>query len=223
MVHIKSFVVRNGRITLAQQKALNELLAVYGIRYANEYLDLPLCFGRKNPKIMEIGFGMGVATALIARNNPDKDYIAVEVHKPGVGSLLRAIAAYELNNLKIIVYDAVEVLHNMIIDKQLSGVNIFFPDPWTKRKHHKRRLIQEHFIKLLCDKLISGGYIHIATDCEDYAFYMLSTLSRIDGLRNCATSGAFIERTDALRPLTKFEQRGLTLGHKVWDIFFVSV
>jgi tRNA (guanine-N7-)-methyltransferase len=217
---IRSFVLRQGRLTDAQQRAVETLSPVYGIPYAPQPLDLEQAFGRKAPKILEIGFGMGGATAQIAAGNPDKDYLGIEVHTPGVGNLLKLMQEQGLTNLRLIQHDAVEVLGNMIADGALDGVHIFFPDPWPKKRHHKRRLVQAEFVKLLCSKLKPGGYLHFATDWEEYAQWTLEVLQEEPQLQN--TVADYAPRPE-YRPLTKFEQRGLNLGHGVWDLMFKRV
>jgi tRNA (guanine-N7-)-methyltransferase len=217
---IRSFVLRQGRLTVAQQRAVETFLTVYGISYAPAMLDLDAAFGRKAPKILEIGFGMGKATAQIAQTNPDKDYFGVEVHTPGVGNLLRLVEEHNLTNLRVIQHDAVEVLHDMIADSALDGIHIFFPDPWPKKRHHKRRLLQADFVRLLRDKLKPGGYMHFATDWEEYAQWALDVLRAEPQLNN--TVQGYAPRPE-YRPLTKFEQRGLNLGHGVWDLIFRRV
>lgn len=213
--HIRSYVLRQGRVSNAQQRSLDALLPRFGIPYAAQPLILEQTFGRDAPKILEIGFGMGETTATIARAQPQNDYLAIEVHNPGVGSLLKQIGELNLANVRIIQHDAVEVLRNMIPDSSLNGVHIFFPDPWHKKRHNKRRLIQPPFVALLIQKLKLGGYIHVATDWQDYAEQVLSVLSAEPLLQNTATD--YAPRPD-YRPLTKFEQRGLRLGHKVYDL-----
>ncbi|MES2407071.1 MAG: tRNA (guanosine(46)-N7)-methyltransferase TrmB [Pseudomonadota bacterium] len=214
---IRSFVLRQGRMSVAQQRAHDNLKAVYGIPYAVQALDLAAAFGRDAPKILEIGFGMGDATAIIASAHPENDYLGIEVHGPGVGSLLNQIQERALTNLRIIQHDAVEVLRDMIPDASLAGVHIFFPDPWHKKRHHKRRLIKPDLIALIANKLVPGGYLHCATDWEDYAIQILDVLSGEPSLSN--TADGYAPRP-AYRPLTKFEQRGIRLGHGVWDIVF---
>ena len=216
---IKSFVLRQGKITPGQQRALEELMPRYGIDYKPELIDLNQIFGRDNAKILEIGFGMGPATWQIAKTNPEQDYLGVEVHLPGVGALLMQIAEHEVSNLRLIRHDAVEVLRHMLADNSLDGVHIFFPDPWHKNRHNKRRLIQAEFVNLLCQKLKPGAYLHLATDWHDYAVWMINVLKDIPMLSNQALDGDYVARPD-YRPLTKFEQRGLKLGHGVWDIIY---
>ena len=210
-------MLRQGRVTEAQRRALADLLPIYGVPFAAAVLDLERLFGRAAPKILEIGFGMGETTAAIAQAHPEADYLGVEVHSPGVGSLLKRIAALGLANLRIIQHDAAEVLEHMITPGSLDGVYIFFPDPWPKKRHHKRRLMQPAFTALLASRLKPGGYLHVATDWEHYAQQMLDVLSAEPALEN--TAGRFAERP-ATRPLTKFERRGLNLGHPVRDLVF---
>jgi len=215
--HIRSFVLRQGRVSPAQQRACEELLPRFGIPYAAQPLDLKLAFGRSAPRILEIGFGMGDSTAAIALAHPENDYLALEVHTPGVGNLLKLIDAQQITNIRIIQHDAVEVLRDMIVANTLDGVHVFFPDPWHKARHNKRRLIQAPFIAQLVDKLKPGGYIHVATDWQDYAGQVLSVLSAEPLLENTAADYA---PRPVYRPLTKFEQRGIRLGHGVWDLLF---
>ena len=217
MKPIRSYVLRQGRISNAQKRAHETLLPKYGIPYAASLLDLNRAFGRIAPKILEIGFGMGESTATIAREHPENDYLAIEVHTPGVGSLLKQIDAAELSNVRIIQHDAMEVLQQMLAPDSFSGVHIFFPDPWPKKRHHKRRLIQPDFVSLLCQRMKTGAHLHVATDWEDYAEHILAVLDAEPGLANTAENYA---SRPVYRPLTKFEQRGLKLGHRVWDLVF---
>ena len=214
---IRSFVLRQGRVSNAQRRACETLLPQYGIPFSEDLLDLNRIFGREAPKILEIGFGMGESTATIAQSHPENDYLGIEVHTPGVGSLLNQIEQLELTNLRIIQHDAVEVLQHMLSAACLDGVHIFFPDPWPKARHHKRRLIQADLVARLCSHLKPGGYIHAATDWEDYAEQILHVLSQETQLGNTTTD--YAPRPD-YRPLTKFEQRGIKLGHGVWDLIF---
>ncbi len=216
--HIRSYVLRQGRVSTAQQRAIDTLLPRFGIPYTPRPLDLAQIFGRASPKILEIGFGMGDSTAIIAQAHPENDYLALEVHTPGVGNLLKLIDAQRLTNIRIMQHDAVEVLRDMIGEGTLDGVHIFFPDPWHKARHNKRRLIQAPFIAQLVQKLKPGGYIHVATDWQDYAEQVLLVLNAEPLLQN--TSADYAPRPD-YRPLTKFEQRGLKLGHGVWDLIFM--
>ena len=217
MPHIRSFVLRQGRVSNAQLRCHEELMPVFGIEYKTETLDLAAAFGRSAPTIFEIGFGMGETTATIAKSRPEQNYLGIEVHTPGVGSLLKQLAEGQINNVRIIQHDAVEVLRDMIAPASLDGAHIFFPDPWPKKRHHKRRLIQAPLIALLASRLKPGGYLHCATDWQEYAEQMLEVLSAEPLLEN--TADGFAPRPD-YRPLTKFEQRGLRLGHGVWDVIF---
>lgn len=213
---IRSFVLRQGRLTKGQERALETGWPQFGVEYAPTQLNLNQLFGRAHsPKILEIGFGMGDATAKIAQTLPACDFLAVEVHTPGVGSLLKLIQENNLSNLRIIQHDAVEVLSEMLADQSLDGVHIFFPDPWHKKRHHKRRLIQAEFVKLLCAKLKVGAYIHVATDWQEYAEWVLEVLNGETTLKNTAIDYA---EKPSYRPLTKFENRGIKLGHGVWDL-----
>lgn len=214
---IRSFVLRQGRVSNAQRRAHETLLPLYGIPFADDLLDLDKAFGRSAPKFLEIGFGMGETTIAIAQAHPQNDYLAIDVHTPGVGSLLKQIEESDLTNLRIIQHDAVEVLQRMLPPECLDGVHIFFPDPWPKARHHKRRLIQPQFIALLNERLKHGGYVHVATDWEEYAQQILQVLGNEPQLANTAADYA---PCPAYRPSTKFEQRGLKLGHGVWDLVF---
>lgn len=218
MIHtIRSFVLRQGRISNAQRRACETLFPKYGIPFKREQIKLESVFGRQAPKILEIGFGMGETTADIAYTHPDRDYLAVEVHTPGVGSLLNQIETRGLTNLRIIQHDAVEVMQHMLSPMSLDGVHIFFPDPWPKAKHHKRRLIQPSFVNHLCKLLKQGAYVHLATDWEEYAQHMIAVLNNERLLYNTASQYA---NRPAYRPVTKFEKRGIKLGHAVWDVIF---
>lgn len=217
---IKSFVLRQGHMTAAQQKAIDEYWADFGLDYTAELIDLNEKFKRNNPKVLEIGFGMGVATAEIAQRLPETDFIAIDVHGPGVGNLCKIMAENHIRNIKVMRHDAVEVVENMLFDNSLDGIHIFFPDPWHKKRHHKRRLIQIPFVQKLLPKLKQGGYIHLATDWEEYAVQMLEVLSSFpEILVNTATDYA---PTPDYRPETKFEARGKRLGHGVWDLVFIK-
>ena len=218
--HIRSFVRRQGRVSPAQQRAVETGLPRFGIPYAAQPLDLTQAFGRISPKILEIGFGMGDSTATIALAHPENDYLCLEVHTPGVGNLLKLIAAQAITNIRIIQHDAVEVLRDMLGDGSLDGVHIFFPDPWHKARHNKRRLIQAPFIAALAQKITPGGYLHAATDWQDYAEQALRVLGAEPLLQNTASGYA---TRPAYRPLTKFEKRGIKLGHGVWDLVFKKI
>jgi tRNA (guanine-N7-)-methyltransferase len=214
---IRSFVLRQGRFSPAQQRARELLLPRFGIPFAPAPLDFDAAFGRKAPRILEIGFGMGETTAAIAEAMPEHDFLAVDVHGPGVGSLLKRIEERALANVRIVQHDAVEVVTQMIPHDALSGIHVFFPDPWPKKRHHKRRLLQPGFVHELALRLQPGGYLHVATDWEDYAAAILAALVAEPLLQNTARD--YAERP-AYRPLTKFERRGIGLGHGVWDAIF---
>ena len=218
---IRSFVLRQGRLTVGQARALESGLPKFGVEYAPKTINLTQIFGRTDSKkILEIGFGMGETTAHIAQNAPELDFLGAEVHTPGVGALLKLVEELALTNVRIIQHDVVEVLNNMIADASLDGVHIFFPDPWHKKRHHKRRLIQAEFVKLLCSKLKAGGYLHVATDWQEYAEWVLEIFQAEPLLKNTAIDYA---EKPAYRPLTKFENRGIKLGHGVWDLVFTRV
>jgi tRNA (guanine-N7-)-methyltransferase len=214
---IRSYVRRAGRTTVGQAKALEVLGPQFMLPYQTRHVDLAQAFGRVAPTILEIGFGMGEATAHIAGLMPENNFLCCEVHPPGVGALLKRIGDLGLTNIRIVEHDAVEVLDHMLAPDALSGVHIFFPDPWHKSRHNKRRLVQPHFVIKLLPRLAGGGYIHCATDWEPYAQQILEVLSAEPALEN--TAADFAERP-AYRPLTKFENRGLRLGHGVWDVVF---
>ncbi|MBL0720582.1 tRNA (guanosine(46)-N7)-methyltransferase TrmB [Piscinibacter sp. Jin2] len=217
---IRSFVLRAGRMGSGQVRALAELAPRYRLPFQATPPDWDAVFGRAAPRVLEIGFGMGAATAAIAAARPETDFIGCEVHEPGVGALLQAIEAGGLRNLRIVQHDAVEVLAKMIPPASLAGVHIFFPDPWHKKRHNKRRLVQPPFVAELVTRLAPGGLLHCATDWQPYAEQMLEVLSAEPALQNTAPATGYAERPD-YRPLTKFEQRGLRLGHGVWDLLFM--
>ena len=214
---IRSYVRRAGRTTVGQAKALETLGPRFLLPYQPQPVDLAQVFGRDAPTLLEIGFGMGEATAHIAALMPEKNFLCCEVHPPGVGALLKRIGEQGLGNIRIVEHDAVEVLDHMLPAESLAGVHIFFPDPWHKARHNKRRLVQPHFVAKLLPRLRSGGTIHCATDWEPYAQQMLEVLAAEPALAN--TAAGFAPRPD-YRPLTKFENRGLRLGHGVWDVVF---
>jgi tRNA (guanine-N7-)-methyltransferase len=214
---IRSYVLRRGRATAGQARALATLGTTYLVPFERRVLDFTRLFGRDAPTILEIGFGMGEATAQIAASLPERNFIGCEVHEAGVGALLRRIGERGLHNLRIVRHDAVEVLEHMIASRSLAGVHIFFPDPWHKKRHHKRRLVQAPFVRLLADRIAPGGYLHCATDWEPYAQQMLDVLSCEPLLVN--TAERFAPKPE-YRPLTKFEHRGLKLGHGVLDLVF---
>ena len=214
---IRSFVLRTGRMGSGQRRALAELAPRFVLPYQPVVLDIVAAFGRAAPVVLEIGFGMGDATAQIAAALPGTDFIGVEVHEPGVGALLQRIDQGALANLRIVQHDAVEVLEHMLAPGSLAGVHVYFPDPWHKKKHNKRRLIQSPLVALLASRLAPGAYLHCATDWQPYAEQMLAVLSAEPALRN--TAEGYAPKPDH-RPLTKFETRGLKLGHGVWDLVF---
>jgi tRNA (guanine-N7-)-methyltransferase len=215
--HIRSFVLRQGRVSNAQRRAIDVLLPRFGIAYTDSPYDFDAAFGRSAPKFLEIGFGMGETTAQIAAAHPQNDYIGVEVHTPGVGALLREMDAQQLTNVRIIQHDAVDIVTHMVAAASLAGVHLFFPDPWPKKRHHKRRLLQPAFVHLLASRLQPGGYLHVATDWQEYAAQILEVCSAEPALIN--TANDFAPRP-AYRPQTKFESRGVKLGHGVWDVVF---
>ena len=214
---IKSFVRRAGRTTTGQAKAFEDLGPRFLLGYAPQPLDATAAFGRQAPLVLEIGFGMGEATAHIARVRPTDNFLCCEVHEPGVGALLKRIGEHEIDNIRILQHDAVEVIDHMLAPGSLDGIHIFFPDPWHKTKHNKRRLIQPPLVAKLAARLKPGGYLHCATDWQPYAEQMLQVLSAEPLLANAADG--FAPQPD-YRPLTKFENRGLRLGHGVWDVVF---
>jgi tRNA (guanine-N7-)-methyltransferase len=214
---IRSFVLRAGRMGPGQQRALEALGPRFVLPFAEQALDFRATFGRDAPTVLEIGFGMGDATAQIAAALPHTNFIGIEVHAPGVGALLKRIGELELTNLRLIQHDAVDVLERMIAAQSLAGVHIYFPDPWHKKRHHKRRLIQPHWVRQLATRLAPGGYLHCATDWQPYAEQMLEVLGAEPALVN--TAEGYAPRPD-WRPQTKFERRGLKLGHGVWDLLF---
>lgn len=237
--HIKSFVRRAGRMSEAQHRYFDEMMPKIGIPYQPSPIDLTAVYGRNAPKILEIGCGMGETTARIAEAMPEKDFFGLEVHVPGVGALCKLIAEKNLSNLRIGNHDAVEVVRDMLPEGALDGIHIFFPDPWHKTRHKKRRLIQPPFVELLASRLKPGGYIHCATDWENYALQMLEVLGQESSLQNSVANPSAAELAAALeadhaeglagfaprpdyRPLTKFENRGLRLGHGVWDLVFIK-
>jgi tRNA (guanine-N7-)-methyltransferase len=209
--------LRQGRFSRGQQRAYSELLPRFGVNYGAEPLDFTALFGRDAPVVVEVGFGMGETTARIAAENPATNYLGIEVHAPGVGSLLKQVEEQSLTNVRIVTHDAVEVLRDMIPVDSLAAIHVFFPDPWPKKKHHKRRLIQPVFAELAASRLAIGGHLHVATDWQEYAEQVLAVLSAVPLLSN--TAEGFAARP-ATRPETKFERRGLKLGHGVWDLLF---
>lgn len=219
---IRSFVKREGRLTTGQERALKDLFPLYGLVLQDSSINLENIFQRKAPCILEIGFGNGTSLSEMAANNPEQDYIGIEVHRPGVGNLLSQIEKLELTNLRVINDDAVDVLNQMIADASLDAVYLFFADPWHKTRHHKRRIVQKEFVHLLRNKLKVGGVFHMATDWEDYAKHMMRVMNESEYFENTAGKDQYLPRPD-YRPLTKFEQRGQRLGHGVWDLIFKKV
>ena len=216
---IRSFVRREGRLTKGQQRALAELFSQYGITLQQGIIDFDALFGRRGPRILEIGFGNGASLAEMATEHPENDYLGIEVHRPGVGNLLLQIEKQSLNNIRVSNDDAIEVLEQQIPDESLDDVYLFFPDPWHKKKHHKRRIVQPAFVNLIQRKLKPGGIFHMATDWENYAEHIMAAMRTAAGFKNIAGEGQYTARP-AYRPLTKFEQRGHRLGHGVWDLVF---
>ena len=220
---IKSFVRRAGRTTTGQAKAFEDFGPRFVLPYAPAPLHAAAVFGRSAPLVLEIGFGMGEATAHIARVRPDDNFLCCEVHEPGVGALLKRIGEQQIGNIRICAHDAVEVLQHMVPKQTLAGIHIFFPDPWHKKRHHKRRLIQPPFVRQLVEHLAPGGYLHCATDWQPYAEQMLEVLRAESLLANTSDSAEGWAPKPDYRPLTKFENRGLKLGHGVWDLVFRRV
>ena len=216
---IRSFVLRQGRFTDAQQRAFDALWPRYGLDYAGQPRDFDAAFGRKAPRVLEIGFGNGEALRFAAANDPDRDLVGIEVHAPGVGRLLNALGDDDAGNARLYHHDAVEVLENEVADGALDEIRIYFPDPWHKKRHHKRRLVNPAFAALLTRKLAPGGRLHLATDWQDYAEQMWDVLDATPGLRNCAGPRGHVPRPD-WRPKTHFETRGQKLGHGVWDLLY---
>ena len=220
--HIRSFVRREGRITVAQQRALETLWPRFGVILGNAALDLDFIFGRRAPRILEIGFGMGDSLLACASAHAEIDYLGVEVHRPGIGGVLRKLDELNLSNVRVINGDALEALRANISDASFDAIYVFFPDPWPKKRHHKRRLVQPEFMTLAHAKLKPGGLLHFATDWENYAQHMLDVVSATPQFRNTAGVGQFApSRGD--RPETKFERRGVALGHGVWDLIVEKV
>jgi len=218
---IRSFVKREGRLTQGQQRALEDCFPVYGIKLEQGQLDFDDLFKRKAKRVLEIGFGNGTALLEMALNNPENDYFGIEVHRPGVGNLLSQLEEKGIRNIRVSNDDAIEVLNQQIPDQSLEMVHLFFPDPWHKRNHHKRRIVQDEFAQMIRAKLNVGGCLHMATDWKDYAKQMMLVLTRAEGFSNKAGVGEYMHRPEH-RPLTKFEQRGKNLGHDVWDLMFIK-
>ncbi len=219
---IRSFVRREGRLTPGQQRAMDTLFPRFGIGAGQGLLDLDAIFGRRAPRILEIGFGNGESLAEIAKNHPENDYLGIEVHRPGVGHLLQIIEEQGLTNLRVMSEDAVEILEQQIPDASLDALYLFFADPWHKKRHHKRRQVRPEWAQLVRRKLKLGGRLHMATDWENYAEHMRDVLNDAEGYNNTSESGDYVPKPD-YRPETKFERRGLRLGHGVWDLVYEKV
>ncbi|MGM9452553.1 tRNA (guanosine(46)-N7)-methyltransferase TrmB [Legionella bozemanae] len=219
---IKSYVLRAGRVSNRQRQGLDLWLKDYELTVDGSPWNVSQEFDRTADTVIEIGFGMGASLLAMAKNNPEFNYIGIEVHQAGVGSLAADLHEYQLSNVRIVAHDAVEVFRTQLLDNSLAGVQIFFPDPWHKKRHHKRRLIQKEFIQLVTKKIKPGGFIHCATDWQDYAEHMLEVLSTEPTLQNTQKEGGYSPRPLS-RPLTKFEQRGERLGHGVWDLIFTKL
>lgn len=217
---IKSYVLREGRLTTGQERAIKELWPVWGLEYQEALINPAVLFNRDNaPLTVEIGFGMGKSLVEMAGNAPERNFIGIEVHTPGIGACLADIRDHEITNLRIVHHDAVEVFNNMIPDGSVDTLQLYFPDPWHKARHHKRRIVKQEFLDMVIPKLKQGGVIHMATDWENYAEQMLEVLSGDARLENMSADGTYVPRPD-FRPLTKFELRGQRLGHGVWDLMF---
>lgn len=222
LCRIRSFVRRDGRLTDGQQQAMSTLWPEYGLALTEGPIQYSTVFGREAPRILEIGFGSGHSLLAAAKTYSNFDFIGIETHQPGIGTLLLNIKAQEVNNIRLYYADAVDVLTQCIPDKSLTMIQIFFPDPWRKRRHHKRRLIQPEFVALLAEKLQTGGELHLATDWQDYAKHMMKVLSTAPSFENAAGEGKFSDRS-SLRPVvTKFEKRGQQFGHDIWELQFVK-
>lgn len=222
MRRIRSFVRRQGRLTNGQQLALDNYWPVMGVEYQTELVDFNALFGRDAPVVLEIGFGMGASLVTMAAQHPEQNFLGIEVHLPGVGACLAAAQEAGISNLHVMCHDAVEVLMNMIPDGSLSMVQLFFPDPWHKARHNKRRIVQVPFVQLVRSKLKVGGVFHMATDWEPYAQHMLEVMTSVTEYRNLSNNNEYVERPES-RPLTKFEARGQRLGHGVWDLMFERI
>lgn len=219
MRKVRSFVLREGRLTPGQKRAIETLWPQFGLERGDGLIDPAAVFPRQAPCVLEIGYGMGQSLADMALAEPDKNFIGIEVHRPGVGALLMRIEEDQLSNLRSYCDDAVDILRHCIPDQSLSRLQLYFPDPWHKKKHHKRRIVQPEWVALVHSKLAPGGVLHMATDWEDYAEHMMEVMNAAAGWRNCAGDGQYSLRPD-WRPETKFERRGQRLGHGVWDLLF---
>lgn len=219
---IRSFVRREGRLTKGQEQAMYDCWPMMGIDFDKQNLDWQKVFGNTNPVVLEIGFGMGASFCEMASTAPEKNFIGIEVHSPGVGACLMAARDAQVTNLRVMCHDAVEVFEHMLPNQSLDTVQLFFPDPWHKKRHHKRRIVQLDFAQMLRSKLKIGGIFHMATDWEEYATHMTEVMDIAPGYQNTATDGPYIQRPQE-RPLTKFEARGHRLGHGVWDLKYKRV
>lgn len=219
---IRSFVKRTGRMTESQQRAMDEHWQQLGLTHEQGQLDLAQVFGREAPLVVEVGFGNGDSLVEMAQREPEKDFIGIEVHEPGVGRLINNVVSLGLTNLRAYCHDAVEVFSDCIADESIDRMQLFFPDPWHKKRHHKRRIVQPEFVEMVRRKLKKGGVWHMATDWEHYAEQMMEVMSEAPGYKNVAADGQYVPRPDT-RPLTKFEQRGERLGHGVWDLMFERI
>lgn len=217
---VRSYVLRQGHMTVGQKRALETLWDQYGLNLTDGLMRPAEIFARQAPLVLEIGFGMGASLVSMAQAHPDYDYIGIDVHQPGVGALLAKIEKHALNNIRVYCDDAIAVLKQCVAEQSLDTVQVFFPDPWPKKRHHKRRLIQTEFVELLLTKLKPGGVLHCATDWQNYAEHMMQILTEIEGLSNIEADHCYAQRP-AHRPVTKFEERGQRLGHGVWDLIFV--
>jgi tRNA (guanine-N7-)-methyltransferase len=215
-------VLREGRLTKGQQRSLDLFWPSMGLEYQNTAYDMKAVFGRDAELVLEIGFGMGKSLVQMAKEAPEKDFIGIEVHKPGVGACLGEAETQGVKNLRVFEHDAIEILNDSIAENSLSTVQLFFPDPWHKKRHHKRRIVQPEFAQLLRRKLKTGGVFHMATDWENYAEHMLEVMKAAEGYQNLSETNDYVPRPEH-RPLTKFENRGVNLGHGVWDLMFKKV
>ncbi|MEG3766794.1 tRNA (guanosine(46)-N7)-methyltransferase TrmB [Alteromonas sp. 14N.309.X.WAT.G.H12] len=216
---VRSFVKREGRLTKGQAKALESYWPTMGVEFQDARLDMDALFGRKAPVVLEIGFGMGKSLVEMAENDPDTNFFGIEVHRPGVGACLSEAGERGLTNLRVMEYDAVEVFKKMLPDESLARVQLYFPDPWHKKRHHKRRIVQLPFAQMVREKLAIGGKFHMATDWEPYAEHMVQIMNAAPGFENTAPEGDYVARPE-YRPITKFEVRGQKLGHGVWDLIY---
>jgi len=218
---VRSFVKREGRLTKGQERALDEHWQIMGLNHSDGLIDVKTLFGNENPVVLEIGFGMGKSLVEMAKAAPELNFIGIEVHKPGVGACISLASEQGVKNLKVFEHDAIEILADCISDNSLTTVQLFFPDPWHKKKHHKRRIVQASFVEAIRNKLKVGGIFHMATDWENYAVCMLEDMQSAQGYKNISETNDYVPRPDS-RPLTKFESRGHRLGHGVWDLQFTK-